>query len=265
LALKLALNPDLLESLKIKLLKQIKISPLFNTELFCRNLEGAYITMWENYQNRLSVDHFTVTKAHETSFAPILPKISEEQEKIFRLHIGGKEVKQGWKIFNALSDVDVDYVGNIKDMSQFTDRSVDVIYGSHILEHVSQNEILPTLKGFYRILKNNGSLMISVPDLEVLCRLFLSEGLSKDMRFHIMRMMFGGQIDAYDFHYIGLTYEFLHDYLITAGFSNVKRVSSFGLFKDTSDFSPYGVPISLNVIAHKVTTEQNRTEQNRTQ
>jgi hypothetical protein len=34
-----------------------------------------------------------------------------------------------------------------------------------------------------------------------------------------------------------------------AGFSKAVRVESFGLFQDTSDFKPYGFPISLNVVA----------------
>lgn len=250
LALKLATNPNQLADLKIKLKEQRQNSPLFNTELFCRNIEAAYITMWEKYQNGEAADHFTVTKSHEAS--SVMTKQQDKQENTIRLHIGGKQPKQGWKIFNIEPDINVDYVGDIKDMSQFADESVDEIYGSHVLEHVSQNEIVPTLKGFFRIIKQGGRLMISVPDLETLCKLFLHEGISKDIRFHIMRMMFGGQINAYDFHYIGLNYEFLYDYLAAAGFVNIERVSSFGVFNDTSDFSPYGVPISLNVIAYKL-------------
>jgi len=66
-----------------------------------------------------------------------------------------------------------------------------------------------------------------------------------------MRMIFGGQVDEYDYHYFGWNYEFLSDYLTQANFSEFKRVQSFGLFDDTSDFKPYGFPISLNVIATK--------------
>ena len=66
-----------------------------------------------------------------------------------------------------------------------------------------------------------------------------------------MRMMFGGQIDDYDFHYFGWNFEFLNDYLMSSNFSKVERVNSFGLFEDTSNYKPYGFPISLNVIAYK--------------
>jgi len=168
-----------------------------------------------------------------------------------RLHIGGKEVKPGWEILNIQPGDGVDYVGDIKDLSQFPDGMFDVIYGSHVLEHISQVDMVATLSGLNRILSAEGKLMISVPDLEVLSRLFIDPNLDKAARFHVMRMMFGGQIDPHDFHYIGLTFEFLLDYLGQANFKWVERVEEFGLFNDTSSYRPYGDLISLNVIAHK--------------
>jgi predicted SAM-dependent methyltransferase len=71
-----------------------------------------------------------------------------------------------------------------------------------------------------------------------------------------MRMMFGGQTNEYDFHYIGLSHEIMLSYLQQAGFSKVGRVESFGLFNDTSDYKPYGFPISLNLIAVKTDTDE---------
>ena len=43
----------------------------------------------------------------------------------------------------------------------------------------------------------------------------------------------------------------MQDYLKRAKFTKIERVASFGLFKDTSDYKPYGFSISLNVIAFK--------------
>ena len=173
------------------------------------------------------------------------------EDGLNRLHVGGRQVKAGWKILNIQPGVGVDYVGDIRDLSQFSDGTFDVVYGSHVLEHISQNEMVSTLAGLNRILTPNGELWISVPDLEVLSRLFIDPNLDKAARFHVMRMMFGGQTDPFDFHYIGLTYEFLMDYFGQAGFEWAQRVHEFGVFDDTSSFAPYGVLISLNVIAHK--------------
>lgn len=179
-------------------------------------------------------------------------ELSSDSESIVqRLHIGGKQVRAGWKILNAVAAEGVDYLGDVRDLSGFDDGQFAEVYASHVLEHLSQQEILPVLQGIARILESGGRLMVSVPDLDILCRLFVSPQLGANERFHVMRMLFGGQTDAYDYHYIGLNHEFLQHYLISAGFSKVTRVDSFGLFDDTSEFKPYGVAISLNLLAIK--------------
>ena len=176
-----------------------------------------------------------------------------------KLNIGGEEKKEGWKILNIQSGGElgfgpnkneIDFIGDITDLSQFDDNSIEEIYASHIIEHVPQKKIKETLKGIYRVLKDKGKFYISVPDMDVLCKLFL-EIKEPKARFHIMRMIFGGQIDKYDFHYFGWNFLFLKDFLTIAGFKNIEKVKFFSLFNDTSNYAPYGEPISLNVIAYK--------------
>ena len=62
----------------------------------------------------------------------------------------------------------VDIVGNINDLSQFEDESIEEIYASHVIEHVDQKTIKNTFKGIHRILKR-WKIYISVPDMDVLC------------------------------------------------------------------------------------------------
>ena len=168
-----------------------------------------------------------------------------------KLNIGGESKKEGWKILNIQKKPDIDFIGNINNLDQFDDESCEEIYASHIIEHVDQKTVLNTLKGINRILKKNGKFYISVPDMDSLCHFFISPLADKKIKFHVMRMIFGGQTDEYDYHYFGWNFQFLHDYLNEANFSKVERVHSFGLFNDTSDHKPYGFPISLNVIATK--------------
>ena len=168
-----------------------------------------------------------------------------------KLHIGGESPKDGWKILNIQPKDGVDFIGTITDLSQFADESIEEIYASHVLEHVLQRDVHKTLVGIQRILNKGGRLYISVPDLEILCHIFLDPKAPKDVKTHAMRMMFGGQMDDFDIHYMGWNQEFLFDELQLAGFSEGKRVEVFGLFEDTSNYRPYGIPISLNVIAIK--------------
>ena len=168
-----------------------------------------------------------------------------------KLHIGGKEAKEGWKILNIQKNDGVDFIGSITDLSQFEDESINEIYASHVVEHVDQKNIKKTLKGIYRVLKNGGKFYVSVPNMDYLCRILIDEKAPSKVRIHVMRIIFGGQVDDYDFHYFGYTLQLLSGFLKESGFKKIERVKSFSLFNDTSDYAPYGAPISLNLIAYK--------------
>ena len=169
-----------------------------------------------------------------------------------KLNIGGDSVKEGWKILNIQNKPGVDFVGDISNLDQFKDGSVDEIYASHVIEHVDQNNIEKTLKGIYRVLNKNGKIYISVPDMDILCKIFIDSNSSLDMKWHAMRMMFGGQIDKYDYHQFGWNFLFLNGYLNKVGFRRIEKVKRLAIFDDdTSEFAPHGYPISLNVIAYK--------------
>ena len=169
-----------------------------------------------------------------------------------KLHIGGEQIKEGWKILNIQKKDGVDFVGDISDLSQFEDNSIEEIYASHVFEHVLQKNIKSTLIGIHRVIQDNGKFYVSVPDMNVLCKIFLEPKAPSKVKIHVLRMMFGGQIDDFDIHYFGWDFDLLKEFLLKAGFKKVEKVKSFSLFDDTSDFAPYsGVPISLNVIAYK--------------
>src|SRR6185436_6471719 len=107
----------------------------------------------------------------------------------FRLHIGGVEPREGWKILNAQPGPAVDYVGTCDDLSQFADGTVDEIYASHVFEHLSYMDELPkTLFEVGRVMKVGGLLRVAVPDLEILCRFIVSGNLGWSQKFHVMRM-----------------------------------------------------------------------------
>ena len=61
LAIELALNPQKLRDIKLKLARNRLITSLFDTPLFTKNLETIYIKMLERYQADLQPDHITIT------------------------------------------------------------------------------------------------------------------------------------------------------------------------------------------------------------
>jgi predicted SAM-dependent methyltransferase len=170
------------------------------------------------------------------------------------LHIGGKRSHPEWKILDIESRPEVDYVCDASDLSLFANASVDAIYASHILEHFHyglNDELVKTLREWYRVLQPGGKLMVSVPDLEVLCKLFLYPAIDSDTRFYVMRIMFGGQNNQYDVHKVGFDFNILTSYLTQVGFRDCQRVEEFNLFQDCSSMRVLGNSISLNAIATK--------------
>ena len=63
-----------------------------------------------------------------------------------KLHIGGEEAKDGWKILNISQKPGVDFIGDISDLSIFENDSASDVYASHVFEHVKQVKVLDTLK-----------------------------------------------------------------------------------------------------------------------
>jgi predicted SAM-dependent methyltransferase len=170
-----------------------------------------------------------------------------------KLHIGGQVKAAGWEVLDANPGPIVDHVANARDLSFFPDQTFERIYASHVVEHFDYSgELLKTLTEWHRVLIPAGILYVSVPDLDILARLFLDrKSLSIEDRYLVMRMIFGGHIDKYDYHLVGLNEEFLGHFLRQAGFPHVDRVERFGIFNDTSNTQMRGVPISLNVVATK--------------
>jgi predicted O-linked N-acetylglucosamine transferase (SPINDLY family)/predicted SAM-dependent methyltransferase len=242
LALALAQDPQRLTALRARILANQNTHPLFDTPRFCRDLEDTIAA--------LRVD--TPGAQTPAQSSPLSASGGAPQRK---LHIGGRGPSPGWELMNARPGEGVDHVGNANDLSRFADNSLDVIYSSHVLEHLDyQDEIANTLKDWLRALKPGGLVQISVPDLAVLARLLGDSRLDKTQRFQVMRMMFGGHTHEFDFHQTGLTEEFLTDFLQQAGFVQIERVRPFGLFPDNSDMPYAGVLISLNMQARKAAT-----------
>jgi len=60
LAIELATNPEKLKIIKDKLVDNLPEAPLYDTPLFTRHLESAYLEMYDRYQHGLDPDHIYV-------------------------------------------------------------------------------------------------------------------------------------------------------------------------------------------------------------
>lgn len=64
---------------------------------------------------------------------------------------------------------------NITEGLPFPDESFDVVYHSHLLEHIPLIKALPFMKECYRVLKPGGIVRVLVPDLEQIAKLYLEK------------------------------------------------------------------------------------------
>ncbi len=62
---------------------------------------------------------------------------------------------------------------NLREALPFSDETFDVVYHSHLLEHLPRDAALPFLGECQRVMKPGGVLRLVVPDLEQIVRLYL--------------------------------------------------------------------------------------------
>lgn len=72
-----------------------------------------------------------------------------------------------------------DIVGTMTDMSAVADESVDAIFSSHNIEHLYAHEVPLALKEFMRVLKPEGFLVLTCPDLQSVCALVADDKLTE--------------------------------------------------------------------------------------
>lgn len=75
--------------------------------------------------------------------------------------------------------VNPDIVGTMLEMSAVADESIDAIFSSHNIEHLYAHEVPVALKEFLRVLKPDGFLVVTCPDLQSVCALIAEDKLTE--------------------------------------------------------------------------------------
>lgn len=194
---------------------------------------------------------------HRVKYLPNRLKPIEKQSR--NLHLGcGPIHVAGWCNVDLLDLPSVDIIDNISTLERFPANFADRIYACHVLEHLSHAEVVTTLKRWFEVLRPGGEVRISVPDLERIMRIYMKhpEHFATKGNSPWIGLIYGGQINRYDFHKTGFNFVWMAKLLEDAGFQDVAEYPHAPHFiPGVEDGSlgnvPFGEYFSLNVRAVK--------------
>jgi ubiquinone/menaquinone biosynthesis C-methylase UbiE len=131
--------------------------------------------------------------------------------------------------------VNPDIVGTMLDMSAVADASVDALFSSHNIEHLYPHEVPLALAEFRRVLKPDGFVVITCPDLQSVCALIAEDKLTEpaytapagpitplDILYGHRPQLARGNL--YMAHHCGFTQKVLSGTLQAAGFARVGTI-----------------------------------------
>jgi hypothetical protein len=81
--------------------------------------------------------------------------------------------------FDINEDAKPDIVGTMTDMNAVASESVDAIFSSHNIEHLYPHEVGVAVKEFLRVLRPDGFLVLTCPDLQSVCALIAQDKLTE--------------------------------------------------------------------------------------
>lgn len=101
------------------------------------------------------------------------------------------------------------------------DHCAELVYSQECLEHFPHKEYFAVLSEWARLVAPGGVLKIEVPDFLLACQQVLEHD-TLEMDRAIQQIIFGGQDNKYDFHYVGITHRMLAEDFATLGFEGIE-------------------------------------------
>ena len=81
----------------------------------------------------------------------------------------------------------VDHVSGI-DKLPFPDNTFDIVYASHVIEHVKRDDVEQVLKEWVRVTKIDGKIRIATPDFEQAIKVYQASGKKIENILGLMKL-----------------------------------------------------------------------------
>lgn len=137
-----------------------------------------------------------------------------------KLNLGcGNKKLPSFTNIDIRKEVEPDIVDDIATLTSLKNESADLIYACHVLEHFPFSDIYNILYRWYEVLKPNGILRLSVPDMDaVFAHYFYWKDL-KDLR----GFLWGRYDHEFNIHKSGWDYDTLKEEVENVGFKDIRR------------------------------------------
>lgn len=174
-----------------------------------------------------------------------------------KLHLGcGKNYIPGWTNVDLFSSVKADVYADITALP-FERGTFDLIYASHVLEHVQRHTVIATLSHWRDLLKDGGVLRLAVPNFSAVVARYRETGNLQEL----IGLLYGGQNHPKNNHFIIFDFSTIQLNLLMAGFERIRawdwKETDHAQFDDYSQcYLPHmdkehGLLMSLNIEATK--------------
>ena len=140
-----------------------------------------------------------------------------------KLHLGcGKRYIPGFTHIDQVKFPHVDFVQDIRSLPDIEDESASLIYACQVIEYFDREELPAVLTEWRRVLRPGGILRLSVPDFEVMSRLYRA-GLKLEWFLGTLYGKISDGQGGYVYHRTTFDEASLRDVFLSVGFVNPER------------------------------------------
>lgn len=223
-------------------------------KIVLKYIPERYLSQWHEVKEEIK----TISAKSKRQF--LRPPFPQLEDGSINLHLGCGSVNHPKFInIDGLPAPHIHYIRPINNLSVFRDNSVDLIYACHCLEHLGHAKVPQALAEWFRVLKEDGILRLSVPDFDLLLNIYRENGNEIST---IIAPLMGGQDYKFNFHLTVFNMSSLEELLRSTGFKQVQEWQTGSCELTTfDDYSTCKIsingkqyPVSLNLEAVKLNT-----------